>query len=116
MTKPPKATRPTKSQKPAKSKRGRKTKWDPVMIEIVENIVFDTGSIENARKALGVSKSTFYRWIEEKTELSDALARARSNHLKLSERAFREETIAAFAGLYKLLTGYDHTVEDETRE
>lgn len=86
------------------------------MIEIVENIVFDTGSVENARKALGVAKSTFYRWIEEKTELSDALARARSNHLKLSERAFREETIAAFAGLYKLLTGYDHTVEDETRE
>jgi len=116
MPKPKKQLNPKESGKPAKAKRGRITKWDPSMIQVIENIVFDTGVLDGAQKALGVARSTLYRWIDEKPELSDALARARENHRKLSERAFREETVAAFKGLTKLLTGYDHTIEEESCE
>ena len=76
MPKPPKALSPKMSQKAARSKQGRKTKWDPAMVEVVENIVSDTGVLGEAHKVIGVAKATLYRWIEEKKDLSDALARA----------------------------------------
>ena len=67
---------PVKSGKKRGRKPGRITKWNDSMIQTAVNIIFDTGRMENVPKALGVGSTTFYRWMEEKPELKDSLARA----------------------------------------
>lgn len=86
------------------------------MLQTAVNIVFDTGRMENVPKALGIGKTAFYRWMKENEELRNAVARAREDHKKLKERAFRSEISAAIEGLSKLLLGYEYTVTDKETE
>ena len=69
---------PNKSPKKKGRKPGRVTKWNDSMVQTAVNIIFDTGKMENVPKALGVATGTFYRWMETKGELREALARART--------------------------------------
>ena len=77
---------PTMSHKKRGRKPGQKTKWNDSMTQTAVNIIFDTGRMENVPKALGVAKTTFYRWMETKRELKDALARARETRMRIQEQ------------------------------
>jgi len=114
MVKKPKSR---KKSLPAKTKpRKSRVSYNPSMLQTVENIIFDTGRVEDCHKALNVHRSTFYRWIERYSELSDVVARARIAHQKVKERAFQGEMIKALDGLGKLLSGHVVTLRDESTE
>ena len=73
---------PKSSPKKKALKQGRTAKWNDSMIQTAVNIIFDTGKMENVPKALGVSKATFYRWMETKGELREAPAARASGYNK----------------------------------
>lgn len=74
---------PIKSPKKRGRKLGQLTKWRDSMIQTAVNIIFDKGRMENVPKALGVGSTTFYRWMEAKPELREALARVRESRMKI---------------------------------
>lgn len=110
----PKSSNIETSHNPVKNKGGRKTKYSADMCQTAEKIMFETGRYEDIYKALDVSPATFYRWLQEKKELHDAVTRASKERLKYTERKFSDELQAAFEGLSKLLTGYDKEFWEET--
>ena len=72
--------------------------------ELVEQLIkyIETGNyIETACDAVGISKQTFYRWLEEKNDFSDAIKKAESkaiirNVLIVQSAAKKNWTAAAW--------------------
>ena len=106
----------SKSLTSIKPKRKPPVSWDPAFIQTIESIVFNTGMVEGAIPALGVSRTTFYRWLREKSDLKHAVTRAREAHIKFRDIAIQGELMAAVEGLNKLLNGHIVTLVDESTE
>ena len=96
-----------------KQKAGRTSGYSPNALEVAERVVLESGSIKNAYEALGISKATFYRWMDEKKEFREAIDKARYNRQRLKEREFLKEYNAAIESLNRLLTGYTKTLTEE---
>ena len=114
MAKKPKGN--SKSLTSTKPKRKPSVRWDPAFIQTIENIVFDTGMVEGAISALGVSRTTLFRWLREKSDLKHSVTRARESYVKFRDRAIQGELMSAVEGLNMLLRGHTVTLEDESTE
>ena len=60
-----------------KKKIGPYGKYTPETLELVEQIVAKGVTDKEIIKALGISSTTYYRWIQEKKELRDTINAAK---------------------------------------
>lgn len=108
----------SKSPKSTKTKPkkvgGRKEKYTPEMVQEVEKIVLVTGSISEAYKAVGVGKTTFFRWINEKPDLREAVSRAHTDRKTFIERGFLPQMKRALIGIDEALVGRKITLKRKT--
>lgn len=102
---------PDKQLEAPKKKRGRKKKYISEMALVAENVLLRTGQMDAVYRELGVGKGTLYRWIEEKPELREALARARESRQRFGIKEFLPELEQAFKGLNALLLGQTVTLK-----
>ncbi len=86
------------------------------MLQTIENYVFDTGKVAGCAKRIGVHPTTLHNWIHSRSELGEAVTRAREAHRKFRDLAIQGELMAAVEGLNKLLNGHIVTLVDETTD
>lgn len=93
---------------------GRKGKYDERTVATICRVVARTGADRPAYEAAGIAKDTFYKWLREKPDFSDRVARAREEWAAIDDeavtQAFRESLIRAMQGADEEWT----TVEETT--
>lgn len=60
-----------------KKKTGRKSKYNDVVVDAICDAIALTNSVEEACKAADISHQTYFKWLKEKDEFLDAVAKAK---------------------------------------
>lgn len=72
------------------AKRGRKSKLTDELRDEICELLENGNFIETACDAVGISHQTFYRWLDENSELNEAIKRARSKAERKSIERIRK--------------------------
>lgn len=68
---------------------GRKTKYTPKTVERILQLLRDGNTDTDTCALSGVAQPTFYMWLKQKVEFSEAVARARSEARELAVKAWK---------------------------
>lgn len=67
---------------------GRKPKYSQELANLIVEVISQTGSDKAAYSAVGIRAGTYYRWLNEKSEFSERVARAKEDFSKTAPEAF----------------------------
>lgn len=74
---------------------GRKTKYTSQIVEKIVEVLRLTGSDRQAFEAARISHDTFYRWVKQYPDFSDALAQAKIDFRERCPEQLREKAMDA---------------------
>ena len=77
---------------------GRPSEYDPEMCEKVASMGHEGEGVVDVCVELGIVKDTFYRWVKEKPDFSDAVNHYRRNSQQWWERIGRNAVIGQVDG------------------
>jgi hypothetical protein len=77
---------------------GRPTKYDPKMCDVVANMGHEGEGVVDVCVELGIVKDTFYLWVKDKPEFSDAVNQFKRNSQQWWERVGRNAVIGQVDG------------------
>lgn len=81
-----------------------KSKYTKDRLRKIENALVRTGSDKVAMAEAGISKTTYFAWIQDKSDFSDLRTRARERHIELQVRTHPELEQKAVETLEKFLS------------
>jgi hypothetical protein len=77
---------------------GRPSEYDPAMCEVVASMGHEGEGVVEVCAQIGIVKDTFYRWVKEKPDFSDAVSQYRRNSQVWWERVGRMAVIGEVDG------------------